>query len=251
MIQFSHQVRDFKDRVIASILKEIEIQKLRFGFKDENGNAITMSQFAPPLIHDSQFENNDARVSCLMGLDLQHSRFVGNRLKASQILGVSLRHSRMIENSLNSSTLNDLELKGQSSLQEVTFNGSHLNQICLLDGSFILTSRVEGSRIERFFVRDASIIENTRMSDFSLRDVEWNRVRIGSAQFYSVNMADSVWEDVDFSNSRFRNCRFLGTRISGVKLRDLKVANVDFSGLTIKSSEEFMDVFMGHKIFRK
>lgn len=90
-------------------------------------------------------------------------------------------------------------------------------------------------------------IENCRLIGLSLKNVVWTRVRFNGVRFYGVNFADSIWNEVNLNRCSFRNCRFIGTQISGVKMRDLKISHVDFSGLTITSSEEFTEVFMNHQ----
>lgn len=242
-------VREIKENLSAAIRYEVELQRLRFSFRDENENRITMSKFAPPTGSDYSFTDNDVRVSCLTGLHFRHSVFAGNRLHAAQILGMDLNHSRVQTNRIYGSTLEGLVLQGQSSLSEVQINGSRMIHLDLTDGSFFATTRIDGSNLEKVIIRGNSHIEGCRLNGMALLSSEFDQVKLTNSKLMGVNIADAQWSNVEMTNCRFRNCRFMGSQISQVNVRDLKVSNVDFSGMTINSTEEFMEVFMGARQF--
>lgn len=240
-------IKSFKDQITSGVRNEIEIQRLRFSFSDENSNAITMSKFEPPQGTDFQFENNDARVSCLVGMQLNHGNFNNNRLQAAQILGLTLDSSTVKRNKFNGSTIEELLLSDRSSFVEIVLNGSRMSHMELRDGSYFTSTRIDGCNLEKLTIGGASYLEDCRLNGVAMINTEWVSVRVANSKFFGVNFADTQWSEVEMTNCRFRNCRFLGSQIKNVKIRDIKIANVDFSGLQINSTDEFMEVFMGMK----
>ncbi|MYE81169.1 MAG: hypothetical protein F4X36_04865 [Gammaproteobacteria bacterium] len=236
------------------------------------GNSLNLARVTRMRLLESTFADNELHAAGIERFDCDGSVFARNALRASSIERFELEDGTVTDNQCNASRLaawrlssasvercrlnatqatdvalsgstirearwNAVQLSGMTLDDDTALDGLALNGVAGRDWTFhdtkLIDSSVSGLRIVGLTCR------STRLAHCTLRHGDWVRGIDPRERFAlrNVRMEHTVLEHCEFVDCRLDDTTFEHVEVSGLVFRD-----VDFSGMTLKSSEELAEL---------
>ena len=236
------------------------------------GNSLNLARVTRMRLSESTFADNELHAAGIERFDCDGSVFARNALRASSIERFELEDGTVTDNQCNASRLaawrlssasvercrlnatqatdvalsgstirearwNAVQLSGMTLDDDTALDGLALNGVAGRDWTFhdtkLIDSSVSGLRIVGLTCR------STRLAHCTLRHGDWVRGIDPRERFAlrNVRMEHTVLEHCEFVDCRLDDTTFEHVEVSGLVFRD-----VDFSGMTLKSSEELAEL---------
>ena len=247
--------KDF--RVEDNQLVVSQVMDLRLDGSEFRGNQLNAAGIRGADIRGTEFNDNGLRGSSLKEVRAEGSRILANQLNGVQIAKFTLADSAFRRNSLNATQFKDLGL-ADARIRSSQFNAARLRSVMLKGETNVKTCEFSAVR-GRDWVLDAARLEEVKFKGISATGLIVTRVRLtnctwmanwaGSMEASMMgrgmdarspgHIRDLTLEDVELEDCEFVDCRFDRTAIGGVKAKGLRFDDVDFSGLTITSTDQF------------
>lgn len=232
------------------------------GFTVENNN-ISAAHIAKLVLENSKFVSNSLKGGRIYDLALSDSEMSHNQLHGASITESELIHSTLKNVKLNGAAFHKLELR-ESEIEGGEWNGANMKNVVLV-GSRLIGIEITGGRFKDVRLDADTVVERLRLVGSS-----WRRCKLSNTTFQDVRMSrqdvsdlvceSAVLTDVRFksdwqntvkyltirnfqaNNVRFRDCQFDKTEFLDCAIDGLTFDGVDFSGMTLKTSNEFQDL---------
>ena len=230
---------------------------LRLDGSEFRGNQLNAAGVRGADLRGSEFNDNGLRGSSLKEVRAEGSRILANQLNGVQIAKFTLAASAFRRNSMNATQFKDLGL-ADARIRSSQFNAARLRSVMLKGETSLKTCEFSAVR-GRDWVLDAARLDEVKFKGISATGLIVTRARLTNCT-WMANWAESMeasmmgrgmdvqgpgrirdftLEDVELEDCEFVDCRFDRTAIRGVKAKGLRFNDVDFSGLTITSQDQF------------
>ena len=247
--------KDF--RVEDNQLVVSQVMDLRLDGSEFRGNQLNAAGIRGADLRGSEFNDNGLRGSSLKEVRAEGSRILANQLNGVQIAKFTLAASAFRRNSMNATQFKDLGL-ADARIRSSQFNAARLRSVMLKGETSLKTCEFSAVR-GRDWVLDAARLDEVKFKGISATGLIVTRARLTNCT-WMANWAESMeasmmgrgmdvqgpgrirdftLEDVELEDCEFVDCRFDRTAIRGVKAKGLRFNDVDFSGLTITSQDQF------------
>ena len=247
--------KDF--RVEDNQLVVSQVMDLRLDGSEFRGNQLNAAGVRGADLRGSEFNDNGLRGSSLKEVRAEGSRILANQLNGVQIAKFTLAASAFRRNSMNATQFKDLGL-ADARIRSSQFNAARLRSVMLKGETSLKTCEFSAVR-GRDWVLDAARLDEVKFKGISATGLIVTRARLTNCT-WMANWAESMeasmmgrgmdvqgpgrirdftLEDVELGDCEFVDCRFDRTAIRGVKAKGLRFNDVDFSGLTITSQDQF------------
>ena len=234
-----------------------QVMGLRMDGGEFRSNQLNAAGIRDADLRSTEFNDNGLRGSSLREVRAEGSRISANQLNGVQIAKFTLADSAFRRNSINASQFKDLGM-ANARIRSSQFNAVRLRSVMLKGETNLKTAEFSAVR-GRDWVLEAARLDGVAFKGISATGLIVTRARLTNCT-WMANWAGSVeasmmgrgmdsrspghirdltLEDVELADCEFVDCRFDRTAIRGVKAKGLRFENVDFSGLTITSKDQF------------
>ena len=232
-------------------------------------NELAVSSLKDLRLNRSTFSHNELNAASMQDVELTDSRVTGQRLRGSSIKGALVEGGELTDNEYNGVAVVNLTV-GQGRLTGSHFNGAQLRDFGI-SASAVEGARVNGSKLKTVVVRSDSIVKGLALNgvlgrnwlceDSVISETRFRGVRVDGLVLKHSGLERVVFKTTDWTerlehnslglmrdvelqrvilkDCTFEDCRFDGTRLQGFDAADLTFRGVDFSGLVIKTTDEF------------
>ena len=234
-----------------------QVLDLRLDGSEFRGNQLNAAGIRSAYLRGTEFADNGLRGSSLKEVRAEGSRVLANQLNGVQIAKFTLADAAFRRNSMNATQVKDLGL-ADARIRSSQFNAARLRSVMLKGETSVKTCEFSAVR-GRDWVLDAARLDEVRFKGISATGLIVTRTRLANCT-WMANWAESMeasmmargldagapghirdltLEEVELADCEFVDCRFDRTAIRGVKAKGLRFDDVDFSGLTITSTDQF------------
>ncbi|MYB37452.1 MAG: hypothetical protein F4Y26_08740 [Gammaproteobacteria bacterium] len=247
--------KDF--RVEDNQLVVSQVVDLRLDSSEFRGNQLNAAGIGGADLRGTEFADNGLRGSSLKEVRAEGSRILANQLNGVQIAKFTLADSAFRRNSMNATQFKDVGL-ADSRIRSSQFNAARLRSVMLKGETNVKTCEFSAVR-GRDWVLDAARLDEVKFKGISAAGLIVTRTRLTNCTWMGSwagsmeasvmgrgvdaqrpgHIRDFTLEDVELEDCEFVDCRFDRTAIRGVKAKGLRFDDVDFSGLTITSTDQF------------
>ncbi len=234
-----------------------QVMDLRMDGSEFCANQLNAAGIRAADLRGTEFNDNGLRGSSLKEVRAEGSRILANQLNGVQIAKFTLADSAFRRNSINASQFKDLGM-ADARVRSSQFNAVRLRSVMLKGETNVKTAEFSAVR-GRDWVLEAARLDGVKLKGISatglivtgvrLTDCTWMANWAGSVEASMMgrgidsrspgHIRDLTLEDIELADCEFVDCRFDRTAIRGVKAKGLRFDDVDFSGLTITSAEQF------------
>jgi uncharacterized protein YjbI with pentapeptide repeats len=232
-------------------------------------NELAVSHLKDLRLNRSTFSHNELNAASMQDIELNESRATGQRLRGSSIKGALVEHGELADNEFNGVGVVNLTVS-QGRLAGCHFNGAQVRDFGI-SGSSVEGSRFNGTKLKTVVVRADSIVKGLSLNgvlgrnwlceDAVISETQFRGVRVDGLVMKRSGLERVVFKTTDWSERLehsslglmrdvelqrvilkdccFEDCRFDGTRLEGFDASDLTFRGVDFTGLVIRSADEF------------
>lgn len=254
--------KDF--RVEDNQLVVSQVMELRLDDCEFRGNQLNAAGIRSADLRGTEFADNGLRGSSLKEVRAEGSRILANQLNGVQIAKFTLADAAFRRNSMNATQCKDLGL-ADARIRSSQFNAARLRSVMLKGETSVKACEFSAVR-GRDWVLDAARLDEVKFKGISATGLIVTRARLtkctwmgnwaGSVEASMMgrsmdaasqaHIRDLTLEDVELEDCEFVDCRFDRTAIRGVKAKGLRFDDVDFSGLTITSKDQFARLANAH-----
>ena len=232
-------------------------------------NELAVSHLKNLQLNRSTFSHNELNAASFQDIELNESKVTGQRMRGSSIKGGLIENGEMSDNEYNGVGIVNLTLsKGR--LNGCHFNGAQIRDLGIAD-SGVESSRINGTKLKTVVIRSDSIVKGLTLNGVLGRNWLFEDAVVSETQFRGIRvdglvlkhgglervlfkttdwterlehnslglMRDVELQRVILKDCVFEDCRFDGTRLEGFDASNLTFRGADFTGLVIKSAEEF------------
>jgi uncharacterized protein YjbI with pentapeptide repeats len=232
-------------------------------------NELAVSHLKDLRLDRSTFSHNELNAASLQGVELNDSHATGLRLRGSSIKGALIENGELLDNEFNGVGMVNLTVS-RGRLTGSHFNGAQVRDFGI-SASAVEGSRFNGTKLKTIVIRSDSLVKGLALNGVLGRNWLCEDAVISETQFIGIRvdglvlkhsglervvfkttnwterlehnslglMRDVELHGVILKDCRFEDCRFDGTRLEGFDASELTFCGVDFTGLVIKTRDEF------------
>ena len=233
-------------------------------------NQITVSQIRNLILNRSEFCNNEFNAAAIADVEVFEGAFCKNALRGSSLKKVLSEQGAFSGNQINGAQLSRFTLKN-AQFADNTLNGAQIRELGMVESS-LERSHLNGVRLRSLVLRDETrvselnlhgvfgkswLLEGAALSDLRLTGLKIDGLHIDHSGLEKCSIRSTEWTErlmqnepllvdqltlqrVIMRNCHFNDCIFDGTLIKDCQIENLTFDKVDFSDLTLSSSDELI-----------